>query len=45
MGIVRALTLQPDIMLFDEPSSALYPELIGDALDVIGDLAKEGIGF
>ena len=40
-AIARALAIQPHAMLFDEPPSALAPELVGEVLGVIGDLAKE----
>jgi polar amino acid transport system ATP-binding protein len=39
VAIARALSLKPDIMLFDEVTSALDPELIGEVLSVIRDLA------
>jgi polar amino acid transport system ATP-binding protein len=39
--IARALGRKPDIMLFDEPTSAHDPELIGEVQKVISDLAKE----
>ncbi len=41
VGIVRALALRPDQLLFDEPTSALDPELVGEVLKVIKDLAEE----
>jgi len=42
VGIARALALKPKLMLFDEPTSELDPELVGDVLRVIKDLAAEG---
>jgi ABC-type histidine transport system ATPase subunit len=41
-AIARALAMQPDVMLFDEPTSSLDPELIGEVLKVIHDLADDG---
>ena len=35
--------MQPDVMLFDEPTSSLDPELINEVLEVIGKLAQEGV--
>ena len=35
--------MRPDIMLFDEPTSSLDPELVGEVLGVMKDLAKEGM--
>ena len=43
VAIVRALAMQPQIMLFDEVTSALDPELVGDVLKAIKQLAKEGM--
>lgn len=34
--------MEPEILLFDEPTSSLDPELVGEVLDVILDLSKEG---
>ena len=39
VAIVRALAMQPDIMLLDEVTSALDPELVAEVLDVIRELA------
>lgn len=42
VAIARALALQPSVMLFDEVTSALDPELVGDVLNVMRRLAEEG---
>ena len=43
VAIARALAMNPDVMLFDEPISALDPEMVGDVLNVMKDLAKQGM--
>ena len=43
LAIVRALAMEPDMMLFDEPNSALDPEMVGEVLNVIRDLLKSGM--
>ena len=42
-AIVRAMAMQPDIMLLDEITAALDPELVAEVLDVIRELAAEGM--
>jgi polar amino acid transport system ATP-binding protein len=42
-AIVRALAMRPDLLLLDEITSALDPELVADVLDVIRELAAEGM--
>lgn len=42
VAIARALVMQPQIMLFDEVTSALDPELVGEVLEVIKGIASEG---
>jgi L-cystine transport system ATP-binding protein len=42
-GIARALAVRPDVMLFDEPTSSLDPELVGEVLKVIKDVTSSGI--
>jgi general L-amino acid transport system ATP-binding protein len=43
VAIARSLCMKPKIMLFDEVTSALDPEMIKEVLDVIIDLAQEGM--
>ena len=43
VAIVRALAMKPDILLLDEVTSALDPELVAEVLAVIRDLAKSGM--
>ena len=43
VAIARALSMDPIVMLFDEPTSALAPEMVGEVLDVMVSLAHEGM--
>jgi len=43
LAIVRALAMKPEVMLFDEPTSSLDPEMVGEVLSVIKDLVNEGM--
>ena len=43
VAIVRALAMDPDVMLLDEPTSALDPEMVGEVLDVMRQLAADGM--
>ena len=43
VAIARALAMQPDVMLFDEVTSSLDPELVGEVLKVMRDLSAEGM--
>lgn len=40
-AIARALAVRPEVLLFDEPTSSLDPELVGEVLDVVRSLAAE----
>ena len=41
--IARAMAVSPSVLLMDEPTSALDPEMVGEVLDLMRDLAKDGM--
>lgn len=43
VAIARALAMKPEVMLFDEVTSALDPELVGEVLALMAQLAREGM--
>ena len=43
IAIIRSLAMDPDVMLFDEPTSALDPKMVGEVLELMKQLAKDGM--
>lgn len=43
VAIARCLAMKPDVILFDEPTSSLDPELVGEVLNVMQGLARDGM--
>ena len=43
IAIVRSLAMNPEVMLLDEPTSALDPEMVGEVLDLMKQLADDGM--
>lgn len=43
IAIARTLAMEPDVILFNEPTSALDPEMVGEVLEVMKNLAKDGM--
>ena len=43
IAIVRALAMDPEVLLFDEPTRALDPEMVGEVLELMKELARDGM--
>ena len=43
IAIVRALAMNPEVLLFDEPTSAQDPEMVGEVLELMKELARDGM--
>jgi len=43
VAIARSLAMSPDVILFDEPTSAFDWEMVGEVLDIMADLALQGM--
>ncbi len=43
VAILRALAMNPDVMLFDEPTSSLDPEMVKEVLELMKELAEDGM--